>query len=90
MPGIAAKLIDGSTHAEQLVNAPSEQDTDSSITADLKASPQDSGQHAASMVMDAEESVPEDRRPAIELTLPSGNVCQLTVSPRRPLADKTK
>ena len=53
------------------------------------ASPQDSGQRAASMVTDAEESVPEDRRPALELTLPSGNVCQLTVSPLRPSADKT-
>ena len=34
MRGIAAQLIEGSTHAEQLVNAPSEQDHDSSHTPD--------------------------------------------------------
>ena len=109
MRGISAKLLEGSTHAEQLVNAPSEQDPDTSNTKDSNhleetitdktsnelgiptraASPQDSGQHAASMITDTEQNVTEDRRPALELTLPSRNVRQLTVSPPRPLANKT-
>ena len=85
MRGIAAQLIEGSTQAEQQVDATSELDHDSSSTIDSTpmeetitdktsnelgiptraASPQDSGKHAASMVIDAAESVPEDRRPPL-------------------------
>ena len=41
------------------------------------------------MAVDAEEVALEVRRPATELTLPGGNVRQLTVSPPRPSVNKS-
>jgi hypothetical protein len=39
------------------------------------------------MGMGSDENAPEVRRPALELTLPSGNVRELTVSPPRSSAN---
>ena len=48
------------------------------------AAPAPDSEREASMAVDAEDVALEVRRPALELTLPGGNVRQLTVSPPRP------